>query len=68
MKEINPDYLIIDLIRKHPRAKKVLAGFKMMCTGCGGSEHETIRHAAQNHGVPLSVLLEELKAAIKSGS
>lgn len=68
MKKIDAGHKIGDLLREHPGAKKVLAGHGMMCAGCGGSDAETIRQAAQTHGVPLALLMDELKAAAKPGS
>jgi len=68
MEKIGPTTLIRDLLREHPEVRKVLAHRGMLCPGCRGSEHETVRNAAQNHGVPLPDLLHDLKAAIKSGS
>jgi len=56
-----------ELLREHPEARQVLARRGMMCPSCKGMENETLKHAACNHGVPLPALLDELKAAIKSG-
>lgn len=66
MDGIDGDTLIMELLREHPGAKKVLARHGMMCTGCQGMEKEKLRHAAQNHGVPVKRLIKELKATIKT--
>jgi hybrid cluster-associated redox disulfide protein len=66
--KIGPDTVIADLLREHPEVKKVLAGYEMRCPGCRGSAAETLRSAAQNHGVELSRLLDELRAAARPGS
>jgi len=67
MPDIKPDLSIQELLKKYPDTKKVLKKHGMMCTGCGGFESEKIRHAAQNHGVPVDKLIQELKEATKSG-
>jgi hybrid cluster-associated redox disulfide protein len=68
MAEITGHTCIRDLLREHPEARKVLARHGMDCPGCRGSENETVRHAARNHGLLLPDLLHELKAAIKPGT
>ncbi|HUT54567.1 MAG TPA: DUF1858 domain-containing protein [bacterium] len=68
MEEINAGSLVFDLMKKHPEARKVLTRHGLLCGSCKGLETETLRHAAQNHGVPLSALIADLKAAIKPGS
>ena len=67
MEEINAGSLVTDLMKKHPETRKVLVKHGLTCVSCGGVQTETLRHAAQNHGVPLSALIADLKAAIKSG-
>ena len=67
MAEITGHTRIRDLLRSHPETKKILSRHGMRCTTCKGSDHETLRHAAVNHGVPLQKLLDELRAAHKSG-
>jgi hybrid cluster-associated redox disulfide protein len=57
-----------DLLSRHPKAAKVLDRHGMFCRGCRGSENETLHHAAQNHGLALDTLLEEIKDAVKTGS
>jgi len=68
MAEISPATRIRDLLHEHPEARKALARLGMDCPACRGSENETIRHAARNHGIPLPDLLRELKAALKPGT
>jgi hybrid cluster-associated redox disulfide protein len=56
-----------DLLREHPEARKALAASGMLCPACRGMEHETLGHAAVNHGIPISRLLAEIEAALKPG-
>jgi hybrid cluster-associated redox disulfide protein len=65
--KITPDTVIAELLREHPEVKSILAEYEMRCLGCRGSEAETIRHAARNHGVALARLLDELRAAARQG-
>ena len=65
MDEITAGSLLSDLLKKHPETRPVLTKRGMLCGGCKGSATETLRHAAQNHGVPLAALVAELKAVLK---
>jgi hybrid cluster-associated redox disulfide protein len=67
MEEINAASLVADLMKKHPETRQVMSRLGLLCASCQGVQTETLRHAAQNHGVPLAELIAELKAAIKSG-
>lgn len=64
MIQISGDTVIYELVRDYPEAKRVLARHGLMCTNCQGAVSETLRHAAQNHGIPLERLIEDLKAQL----
>jgi len=63
--KVKPETRIHELLKDHPGAGKVLEKYGMMCSGCGGAESETLRHAAQNHGLSLEELISALQKAEK---
>lgn len=65
---VTPDTLIGDLVLWHPEATPVLYAIGMHCLGCPASGAESIREAADVHGVDadeLVALLNERIAADK---
>ena len=65
---VTPDTLIGDLVLWHPEAAPVLYAIGMHCLGCPASGAESIREAADVHGVDadeLAALLNERIAADK---
>jgi len=57
---INADSTIYDLLKAKPDASEVLFKFGMGCVGCAIARGETIREAAEAHGIPLQELLAAL--------
>jgi hybrid cluster-associated redox disulfide protein len=55
--EITADSTIYDLIKAKPEATEVLFRFGMGCVGCAIARGETLREAAEAHGIPLEELL-----------
>ncbi len=60
MSEITADSTIYDLLKAKPEATEALFKFGMGCVGCAIARGETIRQAAEAHGIPLSELLAAL--------
>ena len=60
---LNADSTIADLLREKPESAQVLFRFGMGCLGCAIANNETIREAAQVHGVPLEEMLSALGIA-----
>lgn len=60
MAEITADSTIYELLQAKPEATEALFRFGMGCVGCAIARGETIREAAQAHGIPLA----ELAAAL----
>ncbi len=58
---IAPNTLLKDLFRAYPSVKEVFLEFHMDCLHCKGLNYETIRHAAENHGIRLKELMDEIK-------
>jgi len=54
------DSTIYELLQQKPEAAQVLFKFGMGCVGCAIARGETIRQAAEAHGIPLSELLAAL--------
>ncbi|MDO9549746.1 MAG: DUF1858 domain-containing protein [Methanoregula sp.] len=60
MAEINADSTIFDLLKAKPESTEALFKFGMGCVGCSIARGETIRQAAEAHGIPLPELLKAL--------
>ena len=60
---LNADSTIAELLREKPDSAQVLFRFGMGCLGCAIANSETIREAAQVHGIPLEELLSALGVA-----
>ncbi len=67
MSKIKSGSKIKDVISEHPEVKDVLKRHGMMCVNCKGFSAETLRNAANNHGVPLARLIDEIEGAITKG-
>jgi len=57
---LTADSTIAELLRQKPESAQVLFSFGMGCLGCAIANNETIREAAQAHGIPLGELLSRL--------
>ena len=57
---ITADSTIADLLREKPEAAEILFRFGMGCVGCAIASGETIRQAAEVHGIPLGELMDAL--------
>ncbi|MDD2420858.1 MAG: DUF1858 domain-containing protein [Heliobacteriaceae bacterium] len=58
---ITEEMSLLELFRRYPGAKAILARHGMGCLGCMGSATENIEGAARMHGVEMAVLLAELR-------
>ena len=58
---LSADSLIVELLQEKPGAGFILQKFGMGCLGCSLGRNETIREAAEVHGIPLDKLLEALE-------
>ena len=60
---LNADSTIAELLREKPDSAQILFRFGMGCLGCAIANSETIREAAQVHGIPLEEMLSALGIA-----
>jgi hybrid cluster-associated redox disulfide protein len=60
MAELTADSTIYDLLQAKPQSTEALFKFGMGCVGCAIARGETIREAAEAHGIPLPELLKAL--------
>jgi hybrid cluster-associated redox disulfide protein len=60
MVELTADSTIYDLLQVKPQSTDALFKFGMGCVGCAIARGETIREAAEAHGIPLPELLKAL--------
>ncbi len=58
--EITADSTIYELLKAKPESTEALFKFGMGCVGCAIARGETIREAAEAHGIPLQELLDAL--------
>jgi hybrid cluster-associated redox disulfide protein len=57
---LTADSTISEIMREKPESAEVLFRFGMGCLGCAMAKGETLREAAQAHGIPLAELLSAL--------
>jgi len=57
---VTADSTIADLLREKPQSAEILFRFGMGCLGCAIANNETLRQAAEVHGIPLGELLSAL--------
>ena len=57
---VTADSTIMEVLQEKPDAANVLFRFGMGCLGCAVARGETVREAAQAHGIPLEELLKAL--------
>jgi hybrid cluster-associated redox disulfide protein len=60
MVELTADSTIYELLQAKPESTDALFKFGMGCVGCAIARGETIREAAEAHGIPLPELLKAL--------
>lgn len=58
--EITADSTIYELLKEKPESAEVLFKFGMGCVGCAIARGETIKEAAEAHGIPLEEILSAL--------
>ena len=63
VRTVTPDTNIGDLVLWHPETAKILFALGMHCLGCPASGAETVRDAAEVHGLDAAVLVQKLKEA-----
>ncbi len=64
---IAPSTKLKDLFQAYPPVKEIFLKYDMDCLHCKGLNYETIRHAAENHGILLQELLGEIKKMVEEG-
>ncbi|MGQ9780420.1 MAG: DUF1858 domain-containing protein [Bacillota bacterium] len=57
---IDADRPIAEVLEKNPKAAEVFLRFGLHCLGCIAASGETVRQAAEVHGIDLEELLREL--------
>jgi len=57
---LTADSTIYDLLKAKPDAAEILFKFGMGCVGCAIARGETLREAAEAHGVPIAELMNAL--------
>ena len=57
---------LTELFKFNPQVKALFLKYDMDCLHCMGIKQETIRHAAENHGIDLNTLMNEINKLIDS--
>jgi len=60
---INADLPIAEVLKANPNAAAIFQRFGMHCLGCIAASGESVRQAAEVHGINLDELLAELGKA-----
>lgn len=60
MKMITEDMNIIDILDQSPEMEKVFLRHGLNCAGCPGSHMESLREAAEGHGIDVKALVADL--------
>ena len=60
---INADQPIAEILQANPKTAEVFQRFGMHCLGCIAASGESVRQAAEVHGIKLDDLLAELAKA-----
>ncbi len=58
--EYTEDMTVGEILRYDKKNKKILLGFGMHCFSCPVSQMETLKEAAEVHGVDLQLMLNKL--------
>ncbi|MBU0573140.1 MAG: DUF1858 domain-containing protein [Candidatus Margulisbacteria bacterium] len=62
-KNINADMTIAQLLKEKPAAAAILMSKGMHCLGCVIAHGETLKQAAEVHGISLEELIKEINEA-----
>ncbi len=58
---VNADMPIAEVLQANPKTAQVFQRFGMHCLGCIAASGESVRQAAEVHGIDLQKLLDELE-------
>ena len=65
---VTPETNIGDMVLFHPETAEILYGIGMHCLGCPASGAETVREAAEVHGIDIEKLLVLLNVKLTSAA
>ncbi len=65
MERITENMLVCEVLELDHSLDEVLLRHNLPCHGCPGAANETLREAAEGHGVDLALLLEDLNNHLK---
>ena len=65
MARITEDMLVCEVLELDIDMQAVLEAHGLPCYGCPGAANETLKEAAEGHGVGLASLLEDLNRSVK---
>lgn len=63
--KINGKSKILEVLKEHPEAIKVLKHYNLECAGCKGAVEDSIEHICRNNGINLKGFLTELESVVK---
>ena len=56
---------VCDVLEMDPRLEAIFLSHGMNCVGCPGSSTETIKEAAEGHGIELQMLIADLNKILE---
>ena len=66
--KITETMLLNDIFDLHPELANIFSRHGLNCIGCAGANSETLREAAEGHGINLAKLLEDLNQFYRTSS
>ncbi|MEG1583479.1 MAG: DUF1858 domain-containing protein [Anaerovorax sp.] len=62
---VNDKMSVSEILDKDPDITEIFLSHGLNCLGCPGSYNESLREAAEGHGVCLEVLIKDLNQYLK---
>lgn len=56
---------VCDVLEMDGRLERIFLNHGLNCVGCPGANSETIKEAAEGHGIHLGLLLEDINKALE---
>ena len=64
--DLSPWTSVAELLSRYPMCIPVFLGHRMACVGCSMAAFDTIADAANNYGLAVELLLEEMRGVVQS--
>ena len=68
MEKITETMLVCQVLELHPEFENIFMAHGLNCAGCPGASMESIREAAEGHGIDMNALLDDLNEKLQGAS